>query len=136
MQKELIEDEVYKSFVWKFLTKEDSELFDKFRLLILRQNCGVELKLMRMVESYCHSVRHIEVPVLEAQVIDKLAEDGIDITRMTLKKYRDKGVLLTDTGVPFWFTDGHAIAYDYDRLKNFINHRKLMGVEPLINETV
>ena len=135
MAKENGDDEVYKSFVWKFMNQEDSEIFDRFRLLVLRQNCSVELKLMYMVQSYCNAARFEPVPVLEAQVIDKLAEDGIEITRVSLKKYRDKGVLLDEENNAFWYTDGHAIAYDYDLLKDFIVNRKLLGVEPLINET-
>lgn len=138
MAKNNVDDEVYKSFVWKFMREEDSALFDKFRLLVLKESCTVEIKLQHWIALYCENqeLKNISVPMLEAQAMEKFAEEGIETTRVTLKKYRDKGVLVDDNGNPFYFTDGHAIAYDYDLLKDFVIHRKSAGVEPLVNETL
>lgn len=124
-------NEVYKHFVWKFGNQEDAELFDRFRLLLLTKSCSVELKMMAIIRQFVDKHPLDFTPMLEATAIDTLAGEGIETTRPTLKKYRDKGVLIDDDGNPFWFTDGHTIAYNYERLKDFVLKRKDAGVEPL-----
>lgn len=124
--------EVVKHFVWKFGTQEDADLFDKFRLLLLTKSCSVELKMMAIIKQFVSKHPLDFTPMLEATAIDTLASEGIETTRPTLKKYRDKGVLVDDQGNPFWYTDGHAIAYNYERLRDFVVMRKEAGVEPLV----
>ena len=136
MAKNKQDDEVVRSFVWKLMSQEDCDLFDKFRLLVLKESCSVEVKLHHWLTLYCENNEKNGVPVLQAQAIEQLSSEGIETSRVTLNKYRDKGVLVDEDGKPFWYTDGHAIAYDYDRLKQFITYRKTAGVEPLINEAL
>lgn len=126
------DNEVVKHFVWKFSSQEDADLFDKFRLVLLTQSCSVELKMLEIIRQYVNRYEVDFTPMLESTALDTLAKEGIETTRPTLKKYRDKGVLVDDDGSPFWYTDGHAIAYNYEKLKDFVLMRKELGVEPLV----
>ena len=123
---------VYRHFVWKFESKEDADLFDRFRLLLLTKSCSVELKLMDVVRKFVKNNKIGFIIVLESTAMELLAAEDLDVTRPTLKKYRDKGVLVDENGKSFWYTDGHAIGYNYELLRNFVAMRKEAGVEPLV----
>lgn len=128
-----VQRKVYRHFVWKFDSKEDADLFDRFRLLLLTKSCSVEIKLMDVVKRFVKNNKLDFIIVLESTAMELLADEGLETTRPTLKKYRDKGVLVDEDGKPFWYTDGHAIGYNYERLRNFVAKRKEAGVEPLVS---
>lgn len=132
MPKNINGEKIFKIFNWRFKSEEDANSFEVFRMILLTKFSSVELKLMNWINSYVETHPLDFTVCMEPAAVIKLELDGLKTTRPTLKKYRELGVLIDECGNPFWFTDGHNIAYNYDLLKEFVKKRKSLGVTKII----
>lgn len=132
MPKNINGEKIFKIFNWRFKSEEDAINFEAFRLILLTKFSSVELKLMNWIKSYVETHPLDFTACMEPTAVIKLELDGLKTTRATLKKYRELGVLVDESDNPFWFTDGHNIAYNYDLLKEFVKMRKSAGVKKII----
>lgn len=121
-----------KTFILKLSNKNSVTDFEKFKNWAIFTGLKPGQLFEQIMSKYIfhqrkekRNVSGIEEPILmgEVEFVDRLRKLGYATTKVTLKKWRDTGVLIDESGKPFWGTDGYSIVYDLKPMLKFIRNR-------------
>jgi hypothetical protein len=113
-----------KVFNWKLETRDAIEALEEFQLLVLTEGKTDDHVFLELVKSYNKKNKKRFTILSEPDLLLRLEREGYSVTRQTLKKYRDQGLLVNSANQKLWFTDGISIAYNFEAVLKFIKARR------------
>ncbi len=130
-----------RTFILKLFRKEDVKQFEMFQMLAIFNGLKPSDAVNLVVAKYNHrrldERKRQELQPLqlvgEVELIEILKKKGISVTKVTMKKWRDNGILVGPNNQQIWGTDGYSIVYDLKPTLEFVKRRKQQLASRLSN---
>ena len=114
-----------KTFIWSMMDSNFIEKFERFNKLALVKGVHVTKLLSNLVLDHVETEDIPGTLVDEKQLLDELQKANLSISRVTLRKMRDRMMV---NGKPIYFTDGRNICYHLEDCLEFFRNRKRSSV--------
>lgn len=132
---------ILRTFILKLTNKQSVKEFENFQKLAIFRGLkpvdAVNLAISKYNFHHAEKRKAENMPPLElvgeVELLEILKKKGISVTKVTLKKWRDKNILIDEDENQLWGSDGYSIVYDLRPTLAFIKRRKQSTTSRLSN---
>lgn len=128
---QVMEQPQTKTFIWSMFGTDFIQKFERFGKLSLVEGKHITTVLASLIEDHIRTNNIPGTLVDEKELLEKLQEMNLSVSRVTLRSYRINDKLIKDNK-PIWFTDGRNICYHLENCIEFFQLKRRKSTKSII----